>query len=139
FSAFWSDLPMTSARYGAQYLFTAFVGVLLARLMTPQRFVSVFLASMFVFCVLCILNGRHGVSAEGLVLIGLTGSKNQLAYAAQLLLFAGLAVLMLRNISILLRWLAVLSLPLALYLLQGTNSASAVVASAGGAVVLLGM
>lgn len=138
-SALWSDAPVASARYGAQYLFTAFVGVLLARLMTPRRFVTVFLLAMFVFCVGCIINGRQGTSAEGWVLIGLAGSKNQLGYAAQLLLLAAITVLLFKNSSPYLRWVAVLSLPLAVFLLEGTNSATAVLMAAGGSAALLAM
>jgi len=138
-SAIWSDLPMTSLRYGLQFLFTAFVGVLLARLMTPHRFISVFLVAMFVFCILCILYGRQGTSADGMVLIGLTGSKNQIGYGAQLLLLAACVVLMHRGAGAAMRWIAVLSMPLAVYLLMGTNSATAVLMAVAGTLVLIGM
>lgn len=138
-SALWSDLPAVSARYGAQFLLTAAVGVAMACMLTPRRFVTVFMLSMAVFCVLCIMNGRYGTSADGWVLIGLTGSKNQMAYAAQLLLLSSIAVLCLERISPQLRLAALLSLPLALYLVAGTNSATAVVMALIGTIVLLGM
>lgn len=135
-SAIWSDLPAASFRYGAQFLWTGFVGLLLARLLTPRRFVTVFMLSMLVFCVLSILNGRQGTSAEGYVLIGLTGSKNQMGYAAQLLLLSSLAVLMLRGISAPLRAAALLAVPIAAYLVWGTNSATAVLQAVAGAAAL---
>lgn len=135
-SAMWSDVPMASLRYGLQFLFTAFVGVLLARLMTPQRFVSIFLVAMFAFCILCILYGRQGSSAEGMVLIGLTGSKNQIGYAAQLLILSAAAVMMMRGTGAGLRWVAVLAIPLGVYLVAGTNSATAVLMAVGGTLAL---
>ena len=138
-SALWSDAPMTTLRYGAQFLATAYLGVLLARLMTPRRFLIVFMVSMFVFCIACILYGRQGVSAEGLVLIGLTGSKNQMGYAAQLLMLSGLAVLLLRDVEHWIRWIAALTLPVGLGVLLGVNSATALLMSIAGAVALLAL
>jgi exopolysaccharide production protein ExoQ len=135
-SAVWSSVPDVSARYGAQLIFTVFVGIHLARTMTPTRFVSVFMLSMFVFCILCILNGRQGPSADGWVLIGLTGSKNQLSYAAQLLLMASITVLLM-NASMVLRWIAVLAMPLSAYLLIGSHAATGVVMAVLGAFALI--
>jgi exopolysaccharide production protein ExoQ len=138
-STLWSDVPMASLRYGGQFLLTAYVGVLLARLLPPRRFVMVFLVSFFVFCIACILFGRQGASAEGPVLIGLTGSKNQMGYAGQLLLLSGLAVLLMRNVPQWLRAVAVLALPVGGYILLGVNSATALLMGIGGAVVLAGL
>ncbi|MGE0741564.1 MAG: O-antigen ligase family protein [Hyphomonadaceae bacterium] len=138
-STAWSEAPMTSLRYGAQFLFTCLIGVVLARLMTPKRFVCAFLVSMFIFCLACLAYGRQGASAEGMVLIGLTGSKNQMGFAAQLLIMSGLAVLMMRDIHAALRWLAVLALPLGVALLLGANSATALLMAAGGSAALVGL
>jgi len=138
-SAIWSDAPATSLRYGAQFIFTMFVGILLARLLTPRRFLIVFACSTFVFCVLCILNGRQGSSAEGMVLIGLTGSKNQLGYEAQLLMMSALAMLLMGVRFVALRWIAVLSFPLALYLVLEVNSATALLMAIGGSSALFGL
>lgn len=138
-SAIWSDSPPTSLRYGAQFVFTMFMGVLIARLLTPRRFVIVFACSVFVFCILCILNGRQGTSADGMVLIGLTGSKNQLGYEAQLLMMSALAMLLMGVRFVALRWLAVLSFPLALYLVLEVNSATALLMAIGGSAALVGL
>jgi exopolysaccharide production protein ExoQ len=138
-STLWSDFAATSFRYGIQYLITAFAGVLLALLMTPRRFLIMFLVSLFVFCIACILDGRQGWSAEGRVLIGLTGSKNQMGYAAQLLVLSGLGVLLLRDLAKPLRWIAWLSLPLGAYLLLNVDSATALLMAIGGAVALIGL
>lgn len=136
-SALWSEAAMTSLRYGTQFLLTAFVGVFLARLMTPRRFLVVFSVSMFAFCVGSILYGRQGVSAEGLVLIGLTGSKNQMGYAAQLLILSGIAVALLRDIPRWLRWVSILGLPIGFYILLNVNSATALLMGIGGAVMMV--
>lgn len=138
-STLWSDFPAVSFRYGVQYLLTAFVGVLLALLMTPRRFMLVFMVSFFVFLIACILYGRQGTSAEGMVLIGLTGSKNQIGYAAQLLVMTGIGALLLRDVPQWLRWIAWLSLPLGAYILLSVNSATALLMGIGGAVAMLGL
>jgi exopolysaccharide production protein ExoQ len=131
-STLWSEAPMATLRYGTQYLFTVFVGIHLARLMSPRQFVAVLLASLFTFCVLCIHHGRQGQSAEGPVLIGLTGSKNQMGFAAQLLMTAALAVLFAGIQSRALRVVALLALPLSLFLLLGVHSATALLMAVGG-------
>jgi O-antigen ligase len=71
-----------------------------------------------------------------MVLIGLTGSKNQMGYAAQLLILAGLAVLLLRDTPAWLRGVAALALPVGVYVLLGVNSATALLLGIGGAAVL---
>jgi exopolysaccharide production protein ExoQ len=135
-STMWSQAPMTTLRYGGQFLFTCYVGILLARLMTPRRFFLVFFAAMFAFCVSSLVYGRQGVSAEGMVLIGLTGSKNQMGYAAQLLILSGLGVVLLRGVPYWMRWMGALSLPVGLVILLGVNSATAVLMGIGGAAML---
>lgn len=135
-SGLWSDLPVVSTRYGVQFLYTCFVGVLLARLLTPRRFILTLMVAFFVFCLLCVLSRRMGSSAEGMVLIGLTGSKNQMGYAAQVLMLASLAVLLMRNVAMPLRWIALLALPLSVYLVAGTNATTAVLLALGGSALL---
>src|SRR6185436_3334630 len=115
-------LPTETARYAMQFLYTGVLTVLLAQLMTPRRFITVLLVALFVFSIACIAYGREGPSFHRMVLIGLTGSKNQLAYSSQLLMLTAITVLMLRNISIPMRWVATLSLPLSAYLLVETES-----------------
>ncbi len=138
-STIWSDAPMTSLRYGVQYMMTAFLGIFLARLMSPRRFLVVFFLAFFVFCIASIIDGRKGSSVEGMVLIGLTGSKNQMGYAAQLLILSGLAVLLLRDVPQWLRGVAMLSLPIGIYVLLGVNSATALLMGIGGAAMLLAL
>ena len=138
-TALWSDLPMVSVRYGAQFLFTAFVGVLLARLLPPKRYVLTLHVALFVFCILCILNGRQGTTFDGMVLIGLTGSKNQMGLASQLLMLTAVTVLLMQGVPRLVRWIALASLPLSAYLVLGADSATALLMSAGGVVAICGL
>ncbi len=138
-SALWSHLPAVSLRYGLQFLFTAIMGVALARLLSPRQFIIALVLSMFVFLVLCILDGSEGSSIQGPVLIGLTGSKNQIAYIGYLLLLSALTLVMLRGLSPLLRWIAILCLPLALFILAQSNAATAVVLGAVGAALLIAL
>lgn len=138
-SALWSDAATATFRYGAQFLVTAFIGVLLARLIPPRRFMILFMLSMFFFCIGSILYGRHGMSAEGPVLIGLTGSKNQMGYASQLLILSALGVLLLKDVAHWLRWVAILAMPVGLFVLLGVNSATALLMAIGGSGVLFGL
>jgi len=135
-SGLWSDLPEISFRYGAQFFYTCFVGVVLACLISPRRYVQVLLVMLFFFCLACIAYGRQGTSATGMVLIGLTGSKNQMGYAGQLLSLAAVAVLLMRDQPKLLRGIAFAALPVSAFIVWGTNSATALLMAIGGAFVL---
>lgn len=138
-SAFWSEAPATSFRYGAQFIFTMFMGLVLARLLTPRRYLIVLCCAIFVFCLMCIANGREGASAEGMVLIGLTGSKNQLGYAAQMLMMSAIAMLLMGVRFVVLRWIAVLALPISLYLVLQAHSATALLMAIGSTCALVGV
>ena len=136
-SFMWSSVPDVSLRYGAQLLFTAFVGVHLARMMTPKRFLTVLLLSVFVFCIMCLLNGRTGPAADGWVLIGLTGSKNQMSYEGQMLLMAGLSALLMGDISKPVRWISVLAIPLGIFVLTVTHSVTGLLLAVAGSIALV--
>jgi exopolysaccharide production protein ExoQ len=135
-SALWSSAPAETFRYAAQLLFSAFLGVHLARLMTPARFATIFLYAMFVFCVLSVLDNTKGPSAEGPVLIGLTGSKNQMGFAAMYLLLAAVTALFLPRISVITRWVAILAVPVAAYIVYGSHAATALLMAVAGVGVL---
>lgn len=138
-SALWSDAAAATFRYGGQFLLTAFLGVLLARLIPPRRFMILFMVSMFLFCIGCIIFGRQGMSAEGPVLIGLTGSKNQMGYASQLLMLSALGVLLLKDVSGWLRLMALAAMPLGIAVLLGVHSATALLMAVGGVALLAGL
>jgi exopolysaccharide production protein ExoQ len=121
----WSDLPAASARYGFQLLFTAYVGVMLASLLPPSRFLAMSFLGLFVFCVLSILSHRQGFAAHGMVLIGFTGSKNQMALAGFALLLAAAGALLDPKQPRALRLATWPAFPVALYIVAGAASATA--------------
>lgn len=137
-SAMWSDVPALSARYAAQLCFTCLLGVHLARLMTPQRFLNALFVSTFVFCIMCLVYGRQGYSTEGAVLIGLTGSKNQMGFISQLLVIAAIAVLLQKDTPRQLRLAALLSLPLGLFLLIQAKATGAILLAIVGVMIFVG-
>jgi exopolysaccharide production protein ExoQ len=77
-----------------------------------------------------------GISDVGMVLVGLTGSKNAMSHEAQLLLVSALAVLLIGNISGWLRIAALAALPVAAVLVVITNSATGALLAVAGGVLL---
>jgi exopolysaccharide production protein ExoQ len=137
-SSFWSSVPDMTARYAAQALYTTLSALFLARLLGARRFLIILTASAFTFCVLSLFYGRQGTSFHNMVLIGLTGSKNQMAFEALMLLLAAVSTLMLNNLSVLMRWIALLSVPFAAFLLVTTESSTALVLGLVGSLAIIG-
>lgn len=126
-SFIWSDYPSIPARYGFQLLLTAFAGVFLARCLSPSRMLTVLFLAMFVFCLLSVLIGRQGMSQEGLVLIGLVGSKNQMSFMGYVLLFSAFGALFDAKQHRIVRLLAPLAMALGGYIVATTVSATTLV------------
>jgi len=137
-SSFWSSVPDMTARYAAQALYTTLSALFLARLLGPRKFLIILTCSAFTFCVLSMLYGRQGSSFHNTVLIGLTGSKNQMAFEALMLLMAAISTLMLSRLSPLVRWIAILAVPFAMYLLIATESSTALVLGIVGSLLVIG-
>jgi len=129
FSFIWSDAPGVSFRYGAQLLFTCFLGVLIANVLSPTRFTIALFVGTFAFCVMSILSGRQGASDSGLVLIGLTGSKNQMTFIANILLASSFAVMFIRDSAPQVRLLAPIGALIGAYVIFQGDSATAAVIS----------
>jgi exopolysaccharide production protein ExoQ len=136
-SSFWSSVPDMTARYAAQALYTTLSALFLARLLGARRFLIILTTSAFTFCVLSLFYGRQGTSFHNMVLIGLTGSKNQMAFEALMLLMAAISTLMLSNLSKLIRWIALLSVPFAAFLLLTTESSTALVLGLVGSLAII--
>lgn len=126
-SFLWSDLPAISLRYGFQLLITVFVGIFIARLLGPRRFAIALFIAMMAFCTISILSQRQGISAEGMVLIGLTGAKNQMAYAAHMLFASALAVFFDKGSPRPLRLAAMPGMLMALLVIGSVHAATAVI------------
>ncbi len=127
----WSEAPDIALKYGAQFLITAFTGVLVARCIPPTRFISTLFAAVLVFCVLSVASGRQGISAEGMVLIGLTGSKNQMSSMGFILTFSAFATLVNPLAPRILRLAALPGLAIGGYVVAVTASATGVLVSIG--------
>ncbi|HWA00962.1 MAG TPA: O-antigen ligase family protein [Caulobacterales bacterium] len=136
-SSAWSDLPAESARYSFQFFFTCFTGVLLATLVSASRFLQMSFLGMLVFCAISILSHRTGPSFHGEVLIGFTGSKNQMGLAGFMLLMSAMAAGLDNKIHARIRLLAIPAIPIALYVLASTDTATAVLIAAAAAPLLL--
>lgn len=134
-SAGWSWAPEISLRYGVQLLLTALMGALVGRVVGPRAFVRVLFVAMLLVCVGSILSGRKGESATGMVLIGLTGSKNQISYLAQILALSSLGVLADLRQPKVMRMLALASLPMSTWLLIQANAATGLVTTVAGVCV----
>lgn len=134
-SALWSPVPDVSLRYGTQLLATVFIGIVLARTIGMGRLPLVVFAGAGAALVLGVVAGHTGPSEEGSVLIGFTGSKNQMGYVCLFWLLSALCVAGSRQSAWLVRGAALLCVPLAAFLLLQANATTALVS----AVVLAGV
>ncbi|WP_198507699.1 O-antigen ligase family protein [Qipengyuania seohaensis] len=99
FSVMWSQVPSISARYAVQLLATIGVGIVLAATIPRGKLVLTLFAGLSIAMVIGFLSGRTGMSAEGAVPIGFTGSKNQMAYVALFWMAASLCAVADRGLS----------------------------------------
>ncbi|MES1156685.1 MAG: O-antigen ligase family protein [Alphaproteobacteria bacterium] len=128
-SFIWSEAPGISFRYGLQVLLTCVLGVYLARVLPPARLAVAMFLGMLVFCIASIIGGQKGPSDTGMVLIGFTGSKNAMGYAANMLVSAAAAVIFLPNMGPRMRLLGVVGILVGGYVVAVSASATAVLLS----------
>jgi exopolysaccharide production protein ExoQ len=134
-SALWSDVPDISLRYGIQLLVTVIMGVALGRLLTLRQLVLAVFVGTSIACLVGLALGRTGETDGGVVLIGLSGSKNQMGYIALFWLSSALCVFGSSTYRPLVRILAGLAVLPASFLLIQADSATAIVSMA----VLIGL
>lgn len=138
-STYWSSAPDITFRYSAQFVFTTLGAIMVAVSLGPSRFVSaVYLANALV-ALGSLFSGRYGPSMEGPVMIGLTGSKNQMALVSQLTIAAGVAVFLDKSQP---RWLRASTLVgggVALLLLIQAKSATGIITAIGAAAAFIGL
>lgn len=138
-STFWSSAPDATFRYAAQFVFTAMGAMILAVALPPRRFVvAVFLANALV-AIGSLFSGRYGLSMEGPVMIGLTGSKNQIALVSQFTIAAGAAVFLDKSQAKWLRASTLLGGAVALMLLVQAKSAGGIITAIGATAAFLGL
>ncbi|OJU08257.1 MAG: hypothetical protein BGN86_03445, partial [Caulobacterales bacterium 68-7] len=138
-STLWSDDPSVSFRYGLQLVFTYLVAIAVAASITPSRLVGAIYLASLIIAILSILSGRQGNSEVGPVLVGLTGSKNQIAALAQLLLAACPLLFFDRSHSRFLRTTALVTAPAAFYLLIQAQSATGILTAIGATGLIVGL
>ncbi|MFW5634162.1 MAG: O-antigen ligase family protein, partial [Erythrobacter sp.] len=134
-SAGWSSQPDASLRYGVQLALTVMMGIAIVRLGDRRNLPLVVLAGAAPAMLLGILSGNTGPSPDGPVLIGFTGSKNQMSYICLFWIAAALCVAAARGRHWLVRTAALLSVVPAVFLLLQGDSMTALVS----AVVLAGV
>jgi len=141
-STLWSEVPDVSLRYSTQFAFTAVAGLLIGAAISPRGLVGALYVANLIVVVGSIATPRYGMSEEGVVLIGLTGSKNQIAAVAQIALSSALAVLIDKEQPTWLRRSTPLAAAASIMLLIQAHSATGTVVAIGetmvfGALVLL--
>ena len=137
-SAMWSLTPGQSLYYGVQLCITILIGVLIGVSTTPRQLIRGLFAAMAIVAVVSVISGRTGPSAAGLVLIGVTGSKNMMGFVGLTLVASGMGILFDRLQPIIYRLAALGLMPLGAYIVASVHSASATVANAAFVVVFLG-
>jgi exopolysaccharide production protein ExoQ len=136
-SAMWSTAPQASIRYGLQFLITVYAGILLAKTVSARNLIIALAGALLVYCVLCIIDGTLGPSQRGMVIVGYSGSKNAMAAFAMLLLLSSLTMLMMGGMSLWVRLMGLLALPMAGFFLLQSHSTGATVVAIGGAGLLV--
>ena len=136
-TTFWSDSPSVSGRYGLQLVITAIAAVVLAASVSPRRFIGATYVGTAFVALGSVIVGTTGPSDTGPVLIGLTGSKNQIAFLAQLLLACCVLMALDRSQPRWMRLSIVAFAPLAFSLLLGAHSATGILTAIGGSVFIV--
>ena len=114
-STLWSLAPAITLRYSLQLLFTAYVGLYLGLYRRPSDIVKVVFLSTSLGFLLSVASDQQGQSANGMVLVGLVGSKNAMAFLAQWTALSALAMLVMPKTSPIYRLAGLLMLAPASY------------------------
>ncbi|KQY35437.1 hypothetical protein ASD38_02430 [Caulobacter sp. Root487D2Y] len=131
-SVIWSTAPEVSLRYGVQMLLTALIAMSVVGALSTRALVRIIFLSALFICLVCIADGRRGVSATGPVLIGILGSKNAMAVLAQLLLAGAIAAVVDREQPAPVRLLGLLGASVASFVLLRGESAGGLITAALG-------
>jgi exopolysaccharide production protein ExoQ len=123
-SALWSSSPGQSFYYGLQLCITIAVGILMGILTTQRQLILGIFVAAAIVTVASILSGRMGPSEVGAVLIGVTGSKDQMGFAGMTLLASGMGVLFDREQRAISRVAALLLAPVGAYIATHVESAT---------------
>lgn len=129
-STIWSSSPGITLSYSLQLLVTLASGLIIASAISLRPFIRTLFWAATIACVASLIVGTKGSSAQGPVLIGLLGSKNNMAACANLALLTAIAILSDRRQAAPLRLIAALSSPLPLMIIAQSHAASIIALSA---------
>ena len=138
-STYWSSAPDVSFRYSVQLAFTVMGGLVVAAALDPRRFMTALYVGSAIVALGSLFSGRYGPSMEGPVMIGLTGSKNQMAFVSQLTLAAAAAIFLDKTQSKFLRATTPVAAMIAFTLLVQAKSATGILTALGAAAAFLGL
>jgi exopolysaccharide production protein ExoQ len=120
----WSDAPSVAAHYGALLLITTVSGLFLARTVPPSRALPLVFLALLIVCVFSIASNQKGPAVDGLVLVGLVGSKNAMATMGMLLALSGIAVMFESTAAMALRLMSPLGVLVGVFIVITTSSAT---------------
>jgi exopolysaccharide production protein ExoQ len=138
-SAAWSIVPDLSLWYGCQLVVTALTAILMGVSATPRQIVRGNFIAMVIIIVASIISRRHGASAVGPVLIGITGSKTVIGMCAAMMLGSGMAVLFDRQQPFVLRLSTLAFIPLGGYYATHVEAATSKVSVLVFPIAFLGL
>ena len=140
-SPFWSIEPGISAKLGIEFLLFTAAAIVAARAQTPRSLISSFMCALLVGVVLsAITRTQAAVGTTGEVaLIGVFGSKNNLANFVCLSMISSMSVLADPRQPVLLRALALVGLALDPIMLIKAHSLGALFAGGGAVAAVLGI
>ncbi|EIZ78462.1 o-antigen polymerase [Novosphingobium sp. Rr 2-17] len=138
-SSIWSTSPSVTLYYGAQLLITVLCALAIWLASDPRTFLRQLLAAATAICVVSIVGGQTGPSVTGPVLIGVTGSKNSMAAAAQIVLLTGLAIAVDSRQPRTWRLAGVALAPLGVWLVATTHAATIIILSIAAPVLYVAM
>jgi exopolysaccharide production protein ExoQ len=131
-SVIWSGNPSISLWYGLQLEVTILIGVVVGLCISAQDAIRGIFYAMAFIVIVSLISGRTGPSAEGPVLIGVTGSKDMMGYVGMTLFAVGLSVAFDPKQPRVARLSTIVFVPLGALVATGVHAA----ASALGAVAL---
>jgi exopolysaccharide production protein ExoQ len=136
-SAAWSSVPFQSFSGGVQLCVTMGAGVLMGVSATPRQLIRGLFLSTAAITVVSIVSGRMGASAAGPVLVGVTGSKDQMGFVAMTLMASAVGVLFDRRQRFVYRLSALALAPVGAYVAVSVQSSAPMIAAVGFPVAFL--
>lgn len=136
-SALWSPEPVIAFRTGLQVILTILICMFIASRLTTRQLLMVLLVAMTTILARSFPQALFDLSV-GSPSKAIYTHKNPFGTDMSVLWVTALALLLVRDIPVLIRWLALAVLPLALLMVFASQSATAILISFGMAGILIG-